>query len=55
MIAATDLVLLDAFYLEHAYCGELESDVEDASVRMTCSCGAVINRTLEPGQYTCRA
>ena len=39
---------LEAFILEHEYCGELDSAVEDEGVWMTCSCGAVINRALEP-------
>ena len=30
-----------AFYLEHLYCDELESGVEDDRVWMTCTCGAV--------------
>ena len=33
---------LDAFYLGHRRCGELESAVEDDRVWMTCLCGAVI-------------
>ena len=38
---------LEAFILEHEYCGELDGGVEDARVWMTCSCGAVINRSTE--------
>jgi len=37
---------LEAFIFEHEYCGELDSAVEDEGVWMTC--GAVINRALEP-------
>jgi hypothetical protein len=39
---------LEAFILEHEYCGELDSGVEEDSVRMTCTCGAVINSALKP-------
>jgi hypothetical protein len=39
---------LEAFILEHESCGELDSAVEDDRVWMTCTCGAVINRPLEP-------
>jgi hypothetical protein len=40
--------VLDAFYLEHRRCGDLESGVEGDRVWMTCTCGAVIVRALEP-------
>jgi len=39
---------LEAFILEHESCGELDSAVEDDRVWMTCTCGAVFNRALEP-------
>ena len=39
---------LDAFYLEHRRCGELDAGVEDDRVWMSRSCGAVITRPLEP-------
>ena len=39
---------LEAFILEHEYCGELGSAVEDDRVWMTCTCGAMIIRALEP-------
>jgi len=39
---------LDAFYLEHRRCGELESGVEDGRVWMTCTCSAKIVRDLRP-------
>ena len=42
------LAALDAFYLEHRLCGELDSGVEGDRVWMTCTCGAVIVRALEP-------
>jgi hypothetical protein len=40
---------LDAFYLEHRRCGDLEADVEDLPptyyvVRMECSCGGYLQR-----------
>jgi hypothetical protein len=35
----TLLAALDAFYLEHRECGELNADVEGDSVWMTCACG----------------
>jgi hypothetical protein len=38
---------LEAFILEHEYCGELDADVETDRVWMTCTCGAAINRQLE--------
>jgi hypothetical protein len=39
---------LEAFILEHEYCGELDSAFEQDRVWITCTCGAVINRLLEP-------
>ena len=39
---------LEAFILEHEDCGELDAGVEEDYVWMTCSCGAVLNRALEP-------
>jgi hypothetical protein len=39
---------LEALILEHEYCGELDSAVEPDRVWMTWTCGAVINRALEP-------
>jgi hypothetical protein len=38
---------LEAFILEHEYCGELDSAVEDDRVWMTCTCGAGINRLAD--------
>ena len=35
---------LDAFYLEHHRCGELESGVEGDRIWMPCSCKAAITR-----------
>jgi hypothetical protein len=42
------LASLVAFLDEHRYRGELDSGVEEDRVWMTCTCGAVISRTLEP-------
>jgi hypothetical protein len=39
---------LVAFLDEHRYCGELDGGAEDEWTWMTCTCGAVISRTLEP-------
>ncbi len=39
---------LAAFIREHEYWGELDSAVENDRIWMTCTCRAVINRTLEP-------
>jgi hypothetical protein len=38
---------LEAFTLEHEYCGELDASVEAERVWMTCTCGAAINRNVE--------
>jgi hypothetical protein len=38
---------LEAFILEHEYCGELDAGVEEDRVWMTCTCGAVINRPAD--------
>ena len=37
---------LEAFIREHEYCGELDTGVDADRVWMTCTCGAVISRTL---------
>jgi hypothetical protein len=39
---------LGAFILEHEDCGGPDAAVEDDRVWMTCTCGAVIVRPLEP-------
>jgi hypothetical protein len=39
---------LEAFILEHEYCGEMDRAVETDRVWMTCTCGVVISWTLEP-------
>ena len=39
---------LEAVILEHEYCGELDSAVEEDHVWMTCTCGPMIVRMLEP-------
>jgi hypothetical protein len=46
----TLLDALYAFYQEHERCGVLDSAVEDDRVWMTCTCGAVISRALEPAR-----
>jgi hypothetical protein len=38
---------LEAFILEHEYCGELDAAVEGDRIWMTCTCGAVINRNVD--------
>jgi hypothetical protein len=49
MTAALAVLLdLEAFIQVHLYCGELDSDVENDRVWMTCTCGAEIVRALEP-------
>jgi hypothetical protein len=49
MTASTGVgAALEAFILEHEYCGELDSAIEDDRVWLTCTCGAVIVRMLEP-------
>ena len=47
MTTSTDLgAALEAFILEHEYCGDLDAAVEADRVWMTCTCGASINRQL---------
>jgi hypothetical protein len=41
------LLDLDAFFLEHRCCGDLDSAVEGDRVWMTCICGAVTNRSAD--------
>jgi hypothetical protein len=38
---------LEAFIREHEYCGELDADVGDDHVWMTCACGARMSRRLD--------
>ena len=39
---------LDAFYMEHRRCGEVDTGVEDGRVWMTCDgCGASLFRVIE--------
>jgi hypothetical protein len=35
---------LDAFFTEHRRCGELDGGVDEATVWLTCGCGALIAR-----------
>jgi hypothetical protein len=37
---------LDAFFLEHRRCGELDGGVEGERLWMTCSCGAGLSRSV---------
>jgi hypothetical protein len=48
MIAVGLGAALEASILEHEYCGELDAAVEEDRVWMTCTCGGVISRPLEP-------
>ena len=36
---------LDAFYLDHRRCGELDGDVDDATAWLACDCGASMARS----------
>ena len=40
----TLLTELDAFYLDHRRCGELEAGVDGPVVWMACGCGAMMAR-----------
>jgi hypothetical protein len=42
------LASLVAFLDEHRYCGEMDGGADDDWIWMTCTCGAVISRALEP-------
>ena len=42
------LASLVAFLAEHQRCGEMDGGADEERVWMTCTCGAVISRTLEP-------
>jgi len=46
MTAHAAFLGLEAFILEHEYCGVLDSDVEEDRVWMTCTCGAVLVRVV---------
>ena len=46
-MGATRLTDLDAFYLEHDRCGDLDSGLDGDRVWMACTCGAVINRCAD--------
>jgi hypothetical protein len=45
---ATLFDALSAFFEEHRRCGDLDGEVEGDRGWMTCTCGAVIVRALEP-------
>ena len=45
---------LDAFYLEHRRCGQLDSDISEGEpgwIIMACSCGAQFARRIVEGEY----
>jgi hypothetical protein len=50
---------LEAFYLEHRRCGELEAEVtpeeEPSWIVMGCSCGARLARRIEGGEFLDRS
>jgi hypothetical protein len=48
MIAVGLGAALEAFILEHEYCGELDSGVEDDRVWMTCTCGQSLSERWSP-------
>jgi hypothetical protein len=43
------LTELDAFYLDHRRCGELDGGVDDATVWLACECGAGMTRRADEG------
>ena len=47
--AVTLLTELDAFYLDHRRCGELDAGVEGPTVWFDCECGARIARRADDG------
>jgi len=47
-VSVTLFGALYAFFLEHRRCGDLDDGVEGDRVWMTCTCGAVVVRALEP-------
>jgi len=46
---------IEAFVQEHRRCGELEGGIIKARVRMSCECGAVLNRSIFDGSNPCGA
>lgn len=45
---------LDAFYLEHRRCGELESEISEGEcswIVMACSCGAQLTRRVAGEEF----
>ena len=47
LVGGTLLAALCAFLQEHRRCGDLDSAIECDRVWMTCTCGAVINRSAD--------
>jgi len=46
--STTDLgAALEAFIFEHECCGDLDGGVEGDPVWMTCTCGAMIDRSAD--------
>ena len=45
----TLLTELDALYLDHRRCGELDADVDGVVIRFDCECGARIARRADDG------
>ena len=46
---------LNAFSLEHRYCGDLEAGVDGDVVWIACPCGAIIARRVDEAEDACRA
>jgi hypothetical protein len=44
------LLDLDAFFLDHCLCGELDASVDGPVVWFACECGARIDRTVQSPQ-----
>jgi hypothetical protein len=48
---------LDAFYLEHRCCGDLEAEISEGEpgwIVMACSCGAQLVRRVAGGEFSDR-
>ena len=49
--AVSLLTHVDAFSLEHRYCGDLDGGVDGDIVWMTCTCGASIARCVDEDDH----
>jgi hypothetical protein len=49
--AVTLLTDLDAFYVDHRRCDELEAGVDGAVVWISCDCGASMARRADEGDH----